>query len=130
MPNVGQELATIDFGSMLGGPLIAVVNAQAQAAMSSVNFIKAVGFEPTTTDANGDPAPGKPIYVTFKYPKEIAPFQPATDTVTALNVTAGGSGYTSEPTVALSGGGGGSGATALASIAGGVVTGVTITNPG
>ncbi len=129
MPNVGQELASLDFAAMLGGPLVAVVNAQAQAAMSSVNFIKSVGFEPATVDANGNPVPGKPIYVTFKYPKEVAPFMPATDQVTAANVTAGGTGYTSEPSVVFTGGGG-TGATAVAAIAGGVVTAVTITNPG
>src|SRR5712664_3729781 len=113
MPNVGQELASIDFASMLGGPLIAVVNAQAQAAMSSVNFIKAVGFEPATVDGDGNPVPGKPIYVSFKYPKEIAPFQPATDVVDTVKVDKGGSGYTSEPTVTFTGGGG-TGATASA----------------
>lgn len=129
MPNVGQELASIDFASMLGGPLIAVVNAQAQAAMSSVNFIKSVGFEPATVDANGNPVPGKPIYVSFKYPKEVAPFQPATDTVTQITVGQGGTGYTTEPTVTLTGGNG-SGATAIATISGGVVTAVTVTNPG
>jgi len=131
MPNVGQELASLDFASMLGGPLMAVVDAQAKAAMSSVNFIKAVGFEPATVDANGDPVPGKPIYVSFKYPKEIAPFQPATDVVSLITIAVGGAGYTSEPTVTLTAtGGAGTGATAVASITGGAVTSVTITNPG
>jgi hypothetical protein len=129
MPNVGQELASLDFASMLGGPLLAVVNAQGQAAMSSVNFIKAVGFEPSTVDANGASLPGRPIYVSFKYPKEIAPFQPATDVVDSITVTNGGANYTSEPTVVLTGGGG-SGATVLATISAGVVTGLTITNGG
>ena len=129
MPNIGQELASIDFASMLGGPLIAVVNAQAQAAMSSVNFIKAVGFEPATTDANGGVVPGKPIYVSFKYPKEVAPFQPASDVVSQISITTGGTGYTSEPTVTLTGGGG-TGATAIAGITAGAVSSVTITNPG
>lgn len=53
--------------------------------------------------------------------------------VTAINVTAAGSGYTSAPTVALSGGGG-SGATATAILGtdtnAGKVVGFTITNPG
>lgn len=44
-------------------------------------------------------------------------------------VTNGGSGYTSAPTVTITGGGG-TGATAVASISKGVVTGITITNPG
>jgi len=50
--------------------------------------------------------------------------------VTAVTITAGGSGYTSAPTISFSGGGGGSGATATATITGGVVTAVTITAGG
>ncbi len=79
MPTPGQELASIDFASMLGGPLIACVNAQAQAAMSSVNFIKEVGFKKAATPgaAGTDTSTSDPIYVVFKYPKEISPYQPA-----------------------------------------------------
>jgi len=50
-------------------------------------------------------------------------------TVSAISVDDGGSGYTSQPTVTISGGGG-TGATATATISGGVVTAVTITNAG
>src|SRR5262249_18789464 len=53
----------------------------------------------------------------------------ATGIVTALNVANGGSGYTSNPTVNITGGGG-SGATASVTVVGGVVTGLTIINPG
>jgi len=79
MPNPGQELASIDFESMLGGPLVAVVNAQAQAAMSTVNFIKEVGFKKPDEeeDAGGDTTTEEPIYVSFKYPKELSPYVPA-----------------------------------------------------
>lgn len=79
MPSPGQELSSLDFESMIGGPLIAVVNAQAQAAMSTVNFIKEVGFKKPAAQQNagGDTATDEPIYVTFKYPKEISPYQPA-----------------------------------------------------
>ena len=79
MPNPGQELASLDFEAMLGGPLVAVVNAQAQAAVSTVNFIKEVGFKKKTANqiAGGDTGTEDPIYVTFKYPKELQPFQPA-----------------------------------------------------
>lgn len=78
MPTPGQELSTLDFDSMLGGPLSSVVHAQAQAAMATVDFIKQVGFKP----AEGDQEPqsqavGAPIYVDFTYFKEIAPYQPA-----------------------------------------------------
>ena len=79
MPSPGQELSSIDFESMIGGPLVAVVNAQAQAAMSTVNFIKEVGFKKpgVEQDAGGDTSTEEPIYVTFKYPKEISPYVPA-----------------------------------------------------
>ncbi len=53
----------------------------------------------------------------------------ATLSVTNIAVTNGGSGYTTAPTVNLTGGGG-AGATATATVSGGVVTGVTITNNG
>ena len=81
MPSPGQELSSIDFESMIGGPLVAVINAQAQAAMSTVNFIKEVGFKKTSTEeeAGGDTSTEEPIYVTFKYPKEIKPYEPAVD---------------------------------------------------
>ena len=94
MPTPGQELSTIDFASMLGGPLIAAVNAQAQAAMSAVNFIKEVGFkklavppgqtgqDPTATET------GDPIYVKFKYPKELSPYVPAVRAVAAIPAVA------------------------------------------
>ena len=50
-------------------------------------------------------------------------------TVSAVTVTAGGSGYTSAPTVSFTGGGG-TGATATATVTGGLVTGVNVTNIG
>ncbi|MEE9441924.1 MAG: DUF2589 domain-containing protein [candidate division Zixibacteria bacterium] len=79
MPNPGQELSSIDFESMLGGPLSAVIHAQAQAAMTTVNFIKEVGFKKKSTEeaAGGDTGTEEPIYVSFKYPKELSPYQPA-----------------------------------------------------
>jgi len=58
---------------------MAVVNAQAQAAMSTVNFIKEVGFKKPANEqiAGADTGTAEPIYVTFKYPKELKPYQPA-----------------------------------------------------
>lgn len=125
-----RELSSINFESMLGGPLVAVVNAQAKAAMSSVNFIKAVGFKPGDPSDPTNAVTGEPIYVSFKYPKEVAPFQPAeAAAVTGITVTAGGSGYSSAPTVVISGGGG-SGMTATASLNGDAVSSVTVTSAG
>jgi len=84
MPNPGQELSSIDFDSMLGGPLVAVINAQAQAAMSTVNFVKQVGFKKKPEEpAGGDTGTEEPIYVTFRYPKELSPYQPAVPAIPA-----------------------------------------------
>ncbi|MEQ1747983.1 MAG: autotransporter-associated beta strand repeat-containing protein [Prosthecobacter sp.] len=47
--------------------------------------------------------------------------------VSAIQVTAGGSGYTTAPTVVISGG---TGATAVATVSGGAVTAITVTNRG
>ena len=77
MPNPGTELSSINFEAMLGGPLSAVVNAQAQSAMTTVDFVKQVGFKPDPDDAVDAPQTQDPIYVTFKYPKEVSPYQPA-----------------------------------------------------
>ncbi len=55
----------------------------------------------------------------------------AGESVVAINITNGGAGYSSAPTVTISAAPpGGTTATAIATILGGVVTGITITNPG
>jgi len=61
---IGDELSSLDFESMIGGPLSAVVKAQAQSAITSVDFIKAVGF----TDDDGTV---KPTMITFEYDKAV-----------------------------------------------------------
>jgi hypothetical protein len=60
----------------------------------------------------------------------IVPAVGAADGLASVSITAGGSGYTSPPTVAFTGGGGGTGAAGTAIISGGKVVGVNITNPG
>ncbi len=42
---VAGELQALPFGSLIGGPLDAAIEAQARAAMSSVNFIRNIGFD-------------------------------------------------------------------------------------
>jgi IPT/TIG domain-containing protein len=59
----------------------------------------------------------------------ITPTATSNGGVSGMIITALGSGYTSAPTVALSGGGG-TGATATATVSGGGITGITITNAG
>jgi hypothetical protein len=56
-----NELSAIPFGSLIGGPLIAAVEAQAKAAMTTVDFINAVGFE------EDDKGKKKVRNVTFSY---------------------------------------------------------------
>ena len=131
MAEPGRELSSINFEAMLGGPLIAVVNAQAQAAMSSVNFIKSVGFKAGNTDDPTNAQTGDPIYVSFKYPKEVAPFEPAQPAqVSGVTVTTPGDGYTAPPTVTPSGGGG-TGLTLSAALGpNGSVASISITDPG
>lgn len=136
MPTPGEELGTINFESMIGGPLIAVVNAQAQAAMSTVNFIKQVGFEQVATEQEaGQTRTGSPIYVSFKYPKEISsyrpPVGPGDGSIGSITVNAGGSGYAAAPTVAIAAPpAGGTQAQATAVVAGGSVTAINVTTVG
>lgn len=127
----GQELSSIDFQSMIGGPLNAIVDAQAQAALSTVDFIKAVGFTPDTEDeTTGEITPGTPVYVSFKYPKMVEPYQAAVNgKIVSISVSDGGAGYTAGAAVSIAGSG--IGATATATVnASGVVTDITVTNSG
>ena len=73
MPSPRAELASLDFGNLIGSPLVAVITAQSIAARATADFIKAAGFD----------ADDKPIYVDFKYPKEANPYQPAIPAVSA-----------------------------------------------
>ncbi|MCU0640221.1 MAG: DUF2589 domain-containing protein, partial [Candidatus Krumholzibacteria bacterium] len=75
---LGQELSSIDFQSMIGGPLTAVIKAQAQSAQTSVDFIKSVGFNP----ANAATDPGKPTMVSFSYSKPVEEKDPTTGKIT------------------------------------------------
>ena len=51
MSRATNELASIPFGSLIGGPLNAAIEAQAMAAQTSIDFIQEVGFESVD---NGD----------------------------------------------------------------------------
>jgi hypothetical protein len=73
-----KALGSLPFGSIIGGPLVAAVKAQAQAARSTVEFIEAVGFKLVDTtvpkkDEDGNDIAGefeqerKINTVTFKY---------------------------------------------------------------
>lgn len=66
MPNLVEELNSLDFAVYIGGPMQAAVQAQHAASMSQVSFIEAVGFEVDNT--------GKKSlrYVEFAYSKQEA----------------------------------------------------------
>ncbi len=58
------ELGSIDFATIIGGPLDACVQAQSNASISTVSFIKEVGFE----DDNGE---SKLRMANFKYKRNV-----------------------------------------------------------
>lgn len=62
MPNLVQELNSLDFSVYIGGPLQAAVQAQHAASMSQVSFIKEVGFENDGADLR---------YVDFNFQKSV-----------------------------------------------------------
>ena len=77
MANPGTELASLDFGNLIGGPLVAVITAQSLAAEATAKFIKDVGFNKDVVADDGTiTSIGAPVYVDFKYPKEVAPYIP------------------------------------------------------
>ncbi|MDD3314230.1 MAG: DUF2589 domain-containing protein [Syntrophaceticus sp.] len=123
---IGRELASLDFKNLIGGPLIAVIEAQAQAAMSSVDFIKAVGFKPGEEGA----VTGEPIYVSFKYPKEVKPYEPEQPSIINIVLMDGGEGYGDSVTVTISGGSPKKVATAEATVSEGKITSITVTDQG
>jgi len=107
--NPGTELATLDFGNLIGGPLVAAITAQSVAARSTADFIKTVGFYPAGQKDAQDPKKdigGTPVYVDFKYPKEVQPFKPGKTfyKVSTIDVAsgAGGSGYTAAAVITFS----------------------------
>ena len=57
-----NDLSSIPFDNMIGGPLSACIDAQEQAAVSTVNFIDRVGFDPQN--------PGHVINVEFRYKRD------------------------------------------------------------
>lgn len=86
--SAGQELSSLAFDKIIGGALDAVVKAQSNSSITTVRFVKETGF---LLNEKGEAT--EPIYVQFKYPKEVAPYQPPTPSRGVLRVKNGGSGY-------------------------------------
>lgn len=66
MADYGSEISSISLGSIIGGALSAIVEAQSQAAHTTVNFIHEVGFE-------GEQGKRRPVYIDFQYEKTLTP---------------------------------------------------------
>jgi hypothetical protein len=67
-PNFPGELGSIPYSSIIGGPLNAAVEANADASMTAAKFIQDVGFEEADDDWD---ASRRPVYVTFSYKKTV-----------------------------------------------------------
>jgi len=87
----------------------------------------------STTATNVAVADNLPTGFTYRTGTTVinggASSDPCASCVAGIKITAGGSGYTSAPTVSITGGGG-AGATATATVSGGVVTSITVTAAG
>ncbi|MAR01746.1 MAG: hypothetical protein CMI00_14560 [Oceanospirillaceae bacterium] len=69
MPNLVQELNSLDFSVYIGGPMQAAVQAQHAASMSQVSFIQEVGFDNDGANLR---------YVDFSFTKSV-PNEDGTD---------------------------------------------------
>ena len=121
--NPGTELSSLNFANMIGGPLCAVIEAQTMAARATADFIKTVGFDKES----------KPVYVEFKYPKEVAPYQPAVAAhVSGASVANAGVGYddASPPVVTFSAGTGETAAKGRAVVESGKVVRIELSDAG
>lgn len=67
MLSQGKELAAIDFAQVIGGPLEAVITAQARAAAVTTQFIQSTAFEQDSTTGATGTGPQKLKVVEFNY---------------------------------------------------------------
>lgn len=74
--NFAQELGALDFERLIGGPLVAAVNAHNMAQLATVDFIQRVGFvnENSSSGANPDPdgaVASKVRMIYFEYQRDV-----------------------------------------------------------
>jgi hypothetical protein len=82
--NFNSDLASIDFGDILGAPLTAAISAQAQAAMVTANFISSVGFSKSSASAGGQSSgPLQVQNIDFAYKRSTV--DPKTGVVTQVD---------------------------------------------
>jgi len=73
--DIQKELSTLNFDSLLTGPLVALVNAEFSAAMATANFVINVGFKSSSaakkgTARNIGDTVGDPVIIRFSYPEQ------------------------------------------------------------
>lgn len=107
MFNPANEISSINFGSIIGGALNAVVNAQKESAETTVNFVRRVGFMPGKTDpkTGQETGVGEPIMVSFAYDKEVSPTHVSTSKEYQVVVENGGEKYFDTSAITLKIGG-------------------------
>ncbi|HFD15794.1 MAG TPA: DUF2589 domain-containing protein [Rhodospirillales bacterium] len=76
-PNFAQELGAIDFDRVIGGPLIAAIEAHNLAQVTVAEFIQEVGFT-----SGGGGGGGDVRMVTFQYQKQVTNADGTTETKT------------------------------------------------
>ena len=69
MSSIPKDLQAMPFGQMIGAPLSACIDAQEKAAMTTVKFIRNVGFERETKN-NKETITNKVIDVVFRYKRD------------------------------------------------------------
>lgn len=104
MFNPADEVSSINFSSIIGGALNAVVDAQKESAATTVNFVKEVGFKPGPIDSQTgeEVGSGEPICVKFSYDKEVSPSQVQQTKKVYAVIDNSGEGYNSNQEVEFS----------------------------
>eukprot|EP00013_Stygamoeba_regulata_P006069 CAMPEP_0177640744 /NCGR_PEP_ID=MMETSP0447-20121125/6702_1 /TAXON_ID=0 /ORGANISM="Stygamoeba regulata, Strain BSH-02190019" /LENGTH=205 /DNA_ID=CAMNT_0019142827 /DNA_START=163 /DNA_END=780 /DNA_ORIENTATION=- len=70
MQVTGVELSSLPFDSLIGGPLLSIVDACAQSALTTAAFVKDIGFEPPPFGnivGSSMLSTGKALMITFSY---------------------------------------------------------------
>lgn len=100
MAGYGDEISSISLGSIIGGAMCAIVEAQSQAASTTVNFIQEVGFQ-----TGSDGKTREPVYVGFQYGKTVQPDTSDDLSAYTVQILSKGQGYSKEQDLRLTAGG-------------------------
>ena len=122
---------TVSFSGGGGSGLVATATVASNVVTGIYSTVSGFGYTsaPTVSFSGGGGSGAAATATITTAPGWVYNGSTGIGAVSAINVTGGGSGYTSAPTVSISGGNG-SGAAATVTISGGAVIGVTITNCG